>query len=76
MHHTALWNVYIHGFLFSGRVIITDAVGIRSYRVSPINVLLDTFSPRPSLASDAVIGPVTTTRSIKLPITFRIGGIW
>ena len=55
MHHTALWNVYIHGLLFSGRVIITDAVGVQSYRVSPINVLLDTFSPRPSLATNTVM---------------------
>ena len=46
MHHTALWNVYI----------ITDAVGVQSYRVSPIiNVLLDTFSPRPSLATNTVM---------------------
>ena len=81
MYHTVLWNVYIHDSLFSGHVIITDAVavGIRSYHVSPINVL-DTFIPRPSLATHTVIGSVTTTHrsgTRSLLITFRsIGGIW
>ena len=28
MHYTVLWNVYIHDFLFSGHVIITDAVAV------------------------------------------------
>ena len=62
MHYTVLWNVYIHDSLFSGHVIITDAVavGIRSYRVSPINVL-DTASPRPRLATHTAIGRGTAT---------------
>ena len=84
MHHTVLWNAYIHDFLVSGRVIITDAVavGIRSYGVSPINVLA-TVSPRPSLATHTVIRPVLTTKfsgTTSLPKTFRIDagghGIW
>ena len=87
MHHTVLRNMYIHDFLVSGHVIITDAVAgsIRSYRVSPSNVL-DTFTPtpRPSLATLTVIGPVLTTHAINLvcchPITFSIDaggfGIW
>ena len=79
MHHTVLWNVYIHDFLFSGRVIIIDAVpvDIRSYLVSPINVL-GTFFPRKTLVTHTVIGPVLTTRCGEkrdLPITFRIDAV-